>query len=113
MEGSVSSACRIMLLQSGQELHDKLLMRDVNEGSEIGGRIVFIQSQGDSENEIKRRKRREREREKKNMTDIKVSMETRLQVNSTEFPHRVGLTMIPSTVVWCVTCFVRECTGIY
>lgn len=47
------------------------------------------------------------------MTDIKVSMETRLQVNSTEFPHRVGLTMIPSTVVWCVTCFVRECIGIY
>lgn len=44
MEGSVSSACRIMLLQSDQELHDKLLMRDVNEGSEIGGRIVFIQS---------------------------------------------------------------------
>ena len=56
---------------------------------------------------------REREGEKKNMTDIKVSMETHLQVNSTEFPHRVGLTMIPSTVVWCVTCFVRECTSIY
>lgn len=55
----------------------------------------------------------EREREKKNMTDIKVSMETRLQVNFTEFPHPVGLTMIPSTVVWCVTCFVRECTSIY
>ena len=44
------------------------------------------------------------------MTDIKVSMETCLQVNSTEFPHQVGLTMIPSTVVWCVTML---CQGLY